>query len=81
MGKLAFQLLGNLICYEEDLRECDIDVKEVSVHSNLQRGVLALAVEGVQLCLSECSEVSCCFVCFSVIHRQRSNRTSHHSSV
>ncbi|XP_048033122.1 NACHT, LRR and PYD domains-containing protein 3-like isoform X1 [Megalobrama amblycephala] len=37
LGKLAFQELekGNLIFYEEDLRECGIDVKEVSVYSGL----------------------------------------------
>ncbi len=37
LGKLAYEQLerGNLIFYEEDLRECGIDVTEASVYSGL----------------------------------------------
>ncbi|XP_053534259.1 uncharacterized protein LOC108264472 isoform X17 [Ictalurus punctatus] len=37
VGKLAFQQLekGNLMFYEEDLRECGVDVREVAVYSGV----------------------------------------------
>ncbi|XP_049318698.1 NACHT, LRR and PYD domains-containing protein 12 [Astyanax mexicanus] len=42
LGKLAFQQMqkGNLIFYEEDLRECGIDIREGSAYSGLCKQIL-----------------------------------------
>ncbi|XP_059379006.1 NLR family CARD domain-containing protein 3-like [Carassius carassius] len=52
LGKLAFEQLetGNLIFYEEDLRQCGIDVKEVSVYSGVFTQIFR---EEIGLCLGK----------------------------
>uniref|UniRef100_A0A8C2H3J9 NACHT domain-containing protein n=1 Tax=Cyprinus carpio TaxID=7962 RepID=A0A8C2H3J9_CYPCA len=52
LGKLAFEQLetGNLIFYEEDLRQCGIDVKEVSVYSGVFTQIFR---EDIGLCLGK----------------------------
>ncbi|KAI2661269.1 NLR family CARD domain-containing protein 3 [Labeo rohita] len=52
LGKLAFEQLetGNLIFYEEDLRQCGIDVREVSVYSGVFTQIFR---EEIGLCLGK----------------------------
>uniref|UniRef100_A0A3B1KAZ2 B30.2/SPRY domain-containing protein n=1 Tax=Astyanax mexicanus TaxID=7994 RepID=A0A3B1KAZ2_ASTMX len=83
LGKLAFQQLekGNLIFYEEDLRESGIDIKEVSVYSGVCTQIfreehelhLGKVFSFVHLSVQEFLAALYAFICFidrSVLSRQ-----------
>uniref|UniRef100_A0A3B1KGK8 NACHT domain-containing protein n=2 Tax=Astyanax mexicanus TaxID=7994 RepID=A0A3B1KGK8_ASTMX len=83
LGKLAFQQLekGNLIFYEEDLRESGIDIKEVSVYSGVCTQIfreehelhLGKVFSFVHLSIQEFLAALYAFICFidrSVLNQQ-----------
>uniref|UniRef100_A0A3B1JCE0 NACHT domain-containing protein n=1 Tax=Astyanax mexicanus TaxID=7994 RepID=A0A3B1JCE0_ASTMX len=83
LGKLAFQQLekGNLIFYEEDLKESGIDIKEVSVYSGVCTQIfreehelhLGKVFSFVHLSVQEFLAALYAFICFidrSVLNQQ-----------